>query len=597
MHPKRIFEGVRRGVEHGGNKTGVPTVNGCIVFDERYLGRPLVYCGTGGTIPAKINGKPSEKKEVKEGYLAVMVGGRIGKDGIHGATFSSMQMDEHSPATAVQIGDPITQRKMYDFLLEARDAGLYSAITDNGAGGLSSSLGEMAQLSGGCEIDLEKAPLKYPGLDPWEILLSEAQERMSVAVEPEKSGAFLKLAKERSVEATVVGKFTSSGFFHVKYDGKTAAFLNMEFLHNGLPQMKLEAKWGERSEKEPKLTQPTNLESELLSLLSSYDICSKEYVVRQYDHEVGGGSCVKPLSGAQNDGPSDAGVVRPILSSQEGLVISNGICPRYSDFDTYDMASCAFDEAVRNAVCTGADPSRIAILDNFCWPDPVKGEKTPDGEYKLSQLVRACKALYDCSLAYSVPCISGKDSMKNDFWSGGKKISILPTLLFSALGYIADVSKAVTIDFKGEGESIYLLGMTRDELGGSEYFSLRKIEWGKAPKVNAREFALAYAKLHEAMQKGIISSAHDCSDGGLAVAAAESAFAGEIGAQIDLRKLPYEGEKRNDFLLFSESAGRIIISVKKGKEAEFEEIMRESSFAKIGKTTNKEKLIITGIEG
>ncbi len=597
LHPKRIFEGVRKGVEHGGNKTGVPTINGCIVFDARYLGRPLVYCGTGGLIPAKINGKKSEEKEIKEGYLAVMVGGRIGKDGIHGATFSSIQLDLHAPATAVQIGDPITQRKMYDFLLEARDAGLYSAITDNGAGGLSSSIGELAAISGGCEIDLEKAPLKYAGLDPWEILISEAQERMTVVIPPEKITEFLALSKSRSVESTVVGKFTGSGFFQAKYSGKIVCMLPLGFMHNGLPQMELEAEWNETKKPEPSFPCPNSLLPPLISLLSSYNICSKEYVIRQYDHEVGGGSCVKPLTGAENDGPSDAGVIRPILDSREGLVVSNGICPRYSDIDPYWMAACAFDEAVRNAVATGADPARIAILDNFCWPDPVQSEKTPDGKQKLGALVRACKALYHCAVSYGIPCISGKDSMKNDFWAGKRKISILPTLLFSAIGHIPDVGKAVTMDFKHAGDSIYLLGNTRDELGASEYFSLKGFTGNRVPKVDAKKSAGSYSKLHSAIMAGLVSSAHDCSDGGLGAALAESAFAGNIGAEIDLRKVNYSGEKRDDFVLFSESAGRILITAKSESEPEFEKLMQGCEISRIGKTIAGQELRITGLAG
>ncbi|HPC32307.1 MAG TPA: AIR synthase-related protein, partial [Syntrophales bacterium] len=337
LHPRRIYEGVREGVEHGGNKSGIPTVNGCLVFDERYLGKPLVYCGTGGIMPARLHGKPSHIKEILPGDLIVMTGGRIGKDGIHGATFSSEELHEGSPVTAVQIGDPITQKKMTDFLLVARDRGLYRCITDNGAGGLSSSVGETARLSGGCDLDLKRAPLKYPGLNPWEILISESQERMTLAVPPERIAAFLALAAKMDVEATVLGTYTDTGMFHIRYGGETVAYLDMDFLHDGLPQMRLRARWERPRRPEPDLPAPTDLGAALRRMLSRLNICSKESVVRQYDHEVQGGSVVKPLVGVANDGPGDAAVLRPLLDTFEGIVVANGICPRYSDIDAYDM--------------------------------------------------------------------------------------------------------------------------------------------------------------------------------------------------------------------------------------------------------------------
>ncbi|MFA4917058.1 MAG: AIR synthase-related protein [Syntrophales bacterium] len=412
LHPRRIYEGVREGVEHGGNKSGIPTVNGCIVFDERYLGKPLVYCGTGGIMPSLIGGEVTHTKEVLPGDLVVMTGGRIGKDGIHGATFSSEELHEGSPVTAVQIGDPITQKKMTDFLLIARDQNLYRCITDNGAGGLSSSVGETACFSGGCEIDLEKAPLKYAGLAPWEILISESQERMTLAVDPVKIDAFLALAGKMGVEATVLGRYTDSGKFHILYGGKTVVYLDMNFLHGGLPQMCLHAKWSPPSYEEPNFPEPENMGQALKEMLCRLNICSKESVVRQYDHEVQGGSVVKPLVGVADDGPSDAAVIRPLLDSFEGIVVASGICPRYSDIDTYHMVACTIDEAIRNCIAVGGTLERMAGLDNFCWCDPVQSEKTPDGEYKLAQLVRANMALYDYTTAYGVPCISGKDSMK-----------------------------------------------------------------------------------------------------------------------------------------------------------------------------------------
>ncbi len=581
LHPRRIFEGVRRGVEHGGNKSGIPTVNGCIVFDERYLGKPLVYCGTGGIMPSMINGKPSHIKEIHNGDLIVMTGGRIGKDGIHGATFSSLQLDEDSPVTAVQIGDPITQKKMLDFLLEARDMGLYESITDDGAGGLSSSVGEMAQLSGGCVIELDKCPLKYPGLDPWEILLSESQERMTLAVSPEKITEFLDHAEARDVEATVIGTFTDSGKFHVKYGDKNVAYLDMEFMHNGLPAMKLNARWIQRKFEEPVLG-IVDLGAVLKKLLSRLNICSKEYVIRQYDHEVQAGSVIKPLTG---DGPSDAAVVRPLLDSMEGVVIANGICPRYGDIDTYHMTACAIDEAVRNHICVGGSFDHLAGLDNFCWCDPEKSEKTPDGEYKLAQLVRANMALYDYTKAYGVPCISGKDSMKNDYQIGGRKISIPPTLLFSTIGKIEDVRKAVTMDVKHPEDRVYVLGMTKDELGASEYFASLGYIGNDVPRVNAASARKLYIALEKAIREGVVASCHDCSDGGLGVALAESAFSGDLGMTIELTKVPVENIKRTDTILFSESQSRFVVTVKPENVKRFEALMKGNVFADVGVVT------------
>jgi phosphoribosylformylglycinamidine synthase II len=582
LHPRRIYEGVREGVEHGGNKSGIPTVNGCIVFDDRFLGKPLVYCGTAGLMPAEILGQPSWSKSILPGDLVVMTGGRIGKDGIHGATFSSEELHEDSPVSAVQIGDPIIQKKMTDFLLLARDRGLYRAITDNGAGGLSSSVGEMARMSGGAELDLKNAPLKYAGLNPWEILLSEAQERMSLAIQPEKVDEFMELARKMEVEATVLGKFTDTGKFHVRYGGKTAACLDMEFLHDGVPQMKLTARWIPPRHPEPDVPEPADYGRALKAMFSRLNICSKESVVRQYDHEVQGGSVVKPLTGAANDGPSDAAVVRPVLESYEGVVVANGICPRYSDIDAYHMAASAIDEAVRNAVAVGGTLERMAGLDNFCWCDPVQSEKTPDGQYKLAQLVRANLALYEITRVYGVPCISGKDSMKNDYQIGDTKISIPPTLLFSVIGRIEDVRKAVTMDAKRAGDRVYVLGETYRELGGSEWYAMHETVGNDVPKVNAGRAMGLYTALSKAIREGLVASCHDCSDGGLGVALAETAFSGGLGMDVDLALVPASGVTRDDEVLFSESQSRFVVTVRPAKQAAFEAALAGSTCACVG---------------
>ncbi len=593
LHPKRIFEGVREGVEHGGNQSGIPTVNGSIVFDERYLGKPLVFCGTGGIMPKTIGGRPSYEKKAMPGDAIVMCGGRIGKDGIHGATFSSEELHEGSPATAVQIGDPITQKKMTDFLLRARDLGLYNSITDNGAGGLSSSVGEMALESGGFELHLDRAPLKYPGLQPWEILVSEAQERMTVAVPQERLDEFLKLSEKMGVESTVLGTFTDSGKYHCLYDGKTVAYLDMDFIHEGVPQMHLTAVWEPPKHEEPDFECPKDLGGELKALLSRFDICSKEYVVRQYDHEVQGGSVIKPLCGAMNDGPSDAAILRPDLTRLEGLVVSHGICPRFSDIDTFYMVCAAVDEAVRNALCVGAKFDEMSGLDNFCWCDPVQSEKTPDGHYKLAQLVRANKALYDICTTYMIPCISGKDSMKNDATIGGVKISIPPTLLFSLIGKIDDVRKALTMDVKSPGDLIYVLGTTYPELGASEYFAAKGFTGNSIPKVRIDEAAARYKALSKATSQGLISSCHDCSDGGLGVCLAEKAFSGGLGMDIDLSAVPAEEIDRVDHLLFSESQSRFVVTVRPENKEAFEDIMSDSVIGLVGEVSTSKRLVMT----
>ena len=595
LHPRRIFEGVREGVEHGGNKSGIPTVNGSIVFDERFMGKPLVYCGTAGIMPAEILSESSAEKDIEPGDLIVMTGGRIGKDGIHGATFSSEELHEGSPVTAVQIGDPITQKRMADFIMEARDAGLYRCITDNGAGGLSSSVGEMAEFCNGCDMDLAKAPLKYSGLQPWEIIVSEAQERMSFAVPPDNLDRFLDLAVRMNVEAAVLGTFTDSGYFHIRYNEKTVAYMGMDFLHNGLPAMKLKAEWNPPSYDDPTIDEMSDLTDALKKVLSRLNICSKESVVRQYDHEVQGGSVVKPLCGAFDDGPSDAAVVRPVLDSIRGVVVSHGICPRYSDIDTYHMMACAIDEALRNFICSGGSLEGAAGLDNFCWCDPVASEKTPDGEYKLAQLVRANMALYDYTTAYSIPCISGKDSMKNDYVIAGHKISIPPTVLFSIIGRIEDVSKAQTMDAKQAGDIVYVLGETYDELGGSEYFAMNSAVGKKVPEVNSVKALMLYTALEGIIKRGLLRSCHDCSDGGLGVALAETSFAGGLGMEIDLAKVPYQGQKRDDYLLFSESQSRFVVTVSPAQKAEFENCLKGNVFASIGKVTDEKRFNVKGL--
>ncbi|MBN2643928.1 MAG: phosphoribosylformylglycinamidine synthase subunit PurS [Desulfuromonadaceae bacterium] len=597
LHPRRIFEGVVEGVEHGGNKSGIPTVNGSLVFDDRFAGKPLVYCGSAALMPRELHGRPGHDKKAEVGDHILMVGGRVGKDGIHGATFSSEELHEDSPVTAVQIGDPITQRRMFDFLLVARDQGLYNAITDNGAGGLSSSVGEMAEDTGGFELHLDRCPLKYPGLQPWEILISEAQERMTVAVPPQQVEAFIALARRMDVEATDIGQFTDSGYYHCLYEGKTATYLPMAFLHEGTPQMQIPARWELKQHAEPSSTALPSADEALEQLLSRLNICSKECVVRRYDHEVQGATVQKPLTGIDNDGPADGSVVRPLFDSFAGIATAHGICPRYSDIDTYHMMACAIDEALRNYVAVGGNIDHVAGLDNFCWCDPVKSERTPDGEYKAAQLVRANKALYDYCLAFGVPLISGKDSMKNDYQIGSTKISIPPTVLFSVIGKVEDVRKTVSMDVKRPGDRVYLLGVTRAELGASELYSQLGFTGNAVPTVDAHTALLRYRTLNRAQQGGLLASCHDLSDGGLGVAAAETAFAGGYGLAIDLRKVRCERTLTDMEILYSESQSRLLVSVAPEQAEEFEKLFAGQPLSLLGEVTAEPRLRVTGLDG
>jgi len=579
LHPKRVRDGVHKGVIDGGNQSGIPYARGWEYFDKRFLGKPLVYCGTVGVMPLEINGEPCHKKTIHAGDLIVMVGGRIGKDGIHGATFSSEELHSDSPVQAVQIGDPITQKKMTDFLLEARDLGLYTCITDNGAGGLSSSVGETARFSGGCEFDLKLAPLKYSGLQPWEILISEAQERMTLAVPPEKIQQFRELAERRGVEVTVLGKYTASGKFVVKYGEIVVADLDMDFLHDGVPQMHLKAEWKKPIHEEPTL-KPVNIKD----MLRRLNICSNEKKCRQYDHEVKGLSVIKPFIGRNSDVPSDATVFKIDYESDEGVILSEGVNPGFSDIDTYWMSASIIDEAVRKIISVGGKLSYIAGLDNFCWPDPL------NSPYKLAQLVRANKGLYDFTKFFGIPLISGKDSMKNDCNLGGRKISIPLTLLFSAVSKIDNVKDAITMDVKCEGDLVYVVGETFNELGGSEYYKFLGFIGNNIPKIKKTCLSTYQRVIH--VQK-LVHSIHAPTKGGLGVGFAKMCIGGNMGMIIDLSKVP-SSLKRNEQILYSESNSRFIITIPPKNRKEFEKILPEAKL--VGKVGGS-KLIIKGLGG
>ncbi len=591
FHPRRLLEGVRKGVEDGGNKSGVPTIYGLTFFDNGYIGKPAIFVSAGGLIPKKIKGRDGWKKEIKNGDLIVMAGGRVGADGIHGATQSSLEAGEWISASHVQLGDPFTQKKLHDFLIEARDRGLFSAITDNGAGGLSSSVGEMARLSGGFELHLDKVPLKYTGLEPWQILLSESQERMTLAVSPKNIKEFRQLAKKHDVEATVIGRFNNSGKFYCTYKGKSIALLDMDFIHEGVPQMELEAEWKrpeERGLKEPELKEIGNHNLILEKMLSRPNTASKEYITRQFDHEVQGTSVIKPLVGCKSDAPSDAAVIKPLYHSNQGLAVCAALNPDYGLIDTYWMTALTIDEAIRRIISVGGSLQQIALNDNFCWPSPLPSPYNPEARYKLAQLVRAARALYDFTLAFGVPCISGKDSMSMDGWvknaSGRtKRVSALPTIQISAVGKIKDVRRCVTMDVKEPGDLVYVLGMTKDELGGSEYYKARGRIGLNVPKPDAKTNRRLYQALSRAIKRGLASFCHGVYKGGIGLSLAQVSIAGGYGMEIELDRIPSEPRLKPDKVLYSESAGRFLVGVSPKNKEGFERALKGNVFSKIGR--------------
>ena len=593
IHPKRIFKGVVAGVRDYGNRMGIPTSNGALYFDERYLANPLVYCGTAGIMP-----RTKCFKHVQTGDLILVAGGRTGRDGIHGVTFASIELDEKSEmisSGAVQIGNAIQEKKMLDVIIKARDLEYYSAITDCGGGGLSSAVGEMAEESGAV-VELEKIPLKYQGLSYTEIWISEAQERMVMSVPPKHKNAILELFARENVEATIIGQFTGDKRLVLKYQGNTVADLEMEFLHNGLPKVELQAEWTMPAEsKHSKINKPIkNLGKTLKQILAMPNICSKEWVIRQYDHEVQGASVLKPLQGRNNDGPGDGCVTKPNPDSYQGLVIANGMSPKYGDLDPYGMAASAIDEALRNIVAMGGDPSRTAILDNFCWGN-INNPK------QLGAIVRASYACYDIASIYETPFISGKDSLNNEYRISAKKnISIPYSLLISAISVIDDVRQTVSMDLKGTGNLIYIVGLTKDELGGSHYYDLLNDKNGRVPQVDAISGRQIMLSVFKAIRTGLVRACHDLSEGGLAVAAAEMAFAGDIGMEINLAKVPIETREakyagQNDLILFSESNSRFLIEVAPENQSSFESALANCAYGLIGQTIAPKKLMIKGV--
>jgi phosphoribosylformylglycinamidine synthase len=602
LHPRRIMAGVVSGVRDYGNRMGIPTANGALYFDERYLGNPLVYCGNVGLIP-----RDKCFKAPKAGDRIVLVGGRTGRDGIHGATFSSGELTHTTGeefSHAVQIGNPIVEKKMVDTLIQARDRDLYTAIQDCGAGGLSSAVGELAAEvnpsssagedgggAGGAEVALERVPLKYQGLSYTEIWISEAQERMVLAVEPEKVDEILALFASEDVEATVIGEFNDSGSLRLRYEGHLVGDLDMDFLHDGLPRYERRAEWSPPEPPEPRVRRKKDYTKDLLAVLGSWNVCSKEWVIRQYDHEVQGQTVVKPLVGVREDGPGDACAITPILGSMKGVAVGCGMNPKYGDVDPYWMAAAGIDEAVRNVVAVGARPDRIALLDNFCWGNCEK----PD---RLGALVLAAKACYDVALAYGTPFISGKDSLNNEFAYGDETIVIPPTLLISAIALVDDVRQCVTMDLKAPRDPVYLVGLTKDELGGSHWYALRDAVGRKVPKVDTELAPRIFEAMHGAIAAGLVRACHDLSEGGLGVAAAEMAFAAGLGLQIELADVPREDDLTDPGkILFSESPTRFLVEVDADRAQAFEEALGGVPCARIGEVTDTGHLVVTVPDG
>jgi len=575
MHPQRIQLGVVSGIQDYGNKTGVPTVNGAIIYDEGYVANPLVYCGCVGLLP-----RNSHPRDPQIGDRIIVIGGRTGRDGLRGATFSSMTLDAQTGEVAgasVQIGDPVIARGLIEVIAQARDAKIYTAITDCGAGGLSSAVGEMASTLG-ADVELSHLPLKYAGLAPWELWLSEAQERMVLAVPATQLFALQKLCDIFEVELTDIGAFTGDGVLCVRYENRPIVQLSTEFLFETRVPFSLEAILPKPIQSPPGQvpTDAETMQAWLLALLSHPNIASKAHIIERYDYQVQGATLIKPLVGAAQDGPSDAAVLKPLtLKSTAAVALSNGINPQFGKLDPLRMAYCVIDEAIRNAVAVGADPDHMAILDNFCWGNP-------NDPVVLGALVAATQGCYRAAQYYGTPFISGKDSLHNTYLdASGEQRSIPGTLLVSAIGVLPDAQQALTMDFKTAGNVIYLLGDTHIEFGGSHVQLIAPmVDFGAAVPDLPKDAPLLYRALHKAIRRGLVRACHDLSEGGMAVALAEMCMAGRLGCRIVLPKtLPAWVS------LFSESNGRLLVEILPENAAAFETLMQGLSCQVIGEVT------------
>ncbi len=591
LHPKTIARGVISGVRDYGNRMGIPTVNGAVYFDDRYIGNPLVFCGNVAVIP-----KGKSEKVVSPGEYIVAIGGRTGLDGIHGATFSSAVLTDKSEETsggAVQIGNAITEKMVADVVLKARDRNLFSAITDCGAGGFSSAIGEMGEETG-AEVWLDRAPLKYSGLSYMEIWISEAQERMVLSVPKEKWEEFEQVCVSEGVEAVILGLFTDTKQLVLKYQDQLVGNVAMAFLHDGRPPIIRDATYTPKESTPVSVPEGIDLNQALLKTLGAPNVCSKEWIIRQYDHEVQGGSVVKPLVGVKHDGPSDAAVVQPDFDSSKGLVISNGMNPHYGEIDPYWMAISAVDEAIRNCVAVGADPQKIAVLDNFCWGNTDRPET-------LGALVRSALGCQQAALEFGTPFVSGKDSLHNEFTyekDGETQVVSIPySLLISALGQIDEIENCVTMDLKAAGNRVAIVGTTRNELGGSHFNLVENLSGGEVPIVDFEEARKIFAAIYAAHNQQLIRSCHDLSEGGLAVTAAEMAFAGELGLDLSLENMPCTSDLEDIALLFAESNSRFLIEVTPENVDQIETLFNEVPFAWLGEVTDTSAVSIKNASG
>ncbi|MDD4182963.1 MAG: phosphoribosylformylglycinamidine synthase subunit PurL, partial [Candidatus Omnitrophica bacterium] len=580
LHPKRVMKGVIRGVRDYGNRMGIPTVAGAVLFDERFLGNPLVYCGTLGLIP-----KNKCFKKVHKGDLVFVCGAKTGRDGIHGATFSSKELDEKTVflTSAVQIGNAIEEKKMTEAILRARDLDLFNAITDCGAGGLCSAVTELAQ-GHGVSVNLEKVPHKYNGLNYTEIWISESQERMVFFAKKENLEELTQIFKEEDVDLTVIGKVTDTKRLELSYENNKVCELDMDFIFN-LPRLTKKATWIMEREDATSVGEKENYNEEVKMLLSCPGIACKDWILREYDHEVQAGSVLKSIYGIENLSVSDAAVIRPDLKTNKAVSVGLGINPFYSDIDPYWMAALAIDEALRNVVCVGGNLKNTYILDNFCWG-------SPEDERNLAGLVRASFSAYDFSKYFEVPFISGKDSLYNEYAVEGKRISIPGTLLISAVSVIDDWQAVITANLKKEGNLIYLIGLSKPEMAASEYFRKLKVKGGFVPKVDKETAKKVFEAVSYAINKKLAVACHDLSEGGLAVAVSEMCMGANLGANIFLNEVPKEKDMASYEVLFGESPTRFLVEVPQEKRDIFEKEFKGLAYGLIGCVSKEPKLVI-----